>query len=276
MTDTPTPAITPLPPAPSSADPSTFNALAEDFVAALGPFVEEANQFAEDLEERFGNAQIAVNGSSTSSVSIAAGGKSFTVASGRAWAAGMWLMVASAANPTTHFMVGQVTSYADTSLVLAVTMAIGSGTRNDWQISLSGPPATKESVGLSNVQNLAPADMPISSDVQEALDEKANIAAVMTTDEDYALSPADAGKYIRIGDSAALEITIAPEATTEQPANAEWHFRALGDVEFIAPSGVTVNAPHGGTLAMEEGMTVTLKRVAADEFDLLGQTVDAE
>jgi len=38
---------------------------------------------------------------------------------------------------------------------------------------------------------------------------------------------------------------------------------------------VTLNAPSGGTLVLTNNMTVTLKRVAANVWDVIGQTVAA-
>lgn len=102
-----------------------------------------------------------------------------------------------------------------------------------------------------------------------------SFAQVISKTANYALAAADAGKYIRIGASSALDITIDSDATTAQPANGEWHFRALGDVEIKPASGVAVNAPYGGSLKLKSGMTVTLKCVATDEFDLIGMTADA-
>jgi len=35
---------------------------------------------------------------------------------------------------------------------------------------------------------------------------------------------------------------------------------------------VTLNVPADGTLILEPGMTVTVKRVASNAFDVIGQT----
>lgn len=102
-----------------------------------------------------------------------------------------------------------------------------------------------------------------------------SFAQVVNKTENYALAAADVGKYIRIGGGSALTLTIGTDATTALPASGEWHVRATGDVTILPASGVTINTPHGGTRALKTGMTVTLKRVAPDEFDLLGQTVAA-
>lgn len=94
---------------------------------------------------------------------------------------------------------------------------------------------------------------------------------------DYDVLAADQGKYIRMTGGSAKDINVRPEATEALPANGEWHFRNTnaGDVTIVEGSGVTVNPPNGGTLVVPVGGTVTLKRVAEDEFDLLGQTVAA-
>lgn len=96
-------------------------------------------------------------------------------------------------------------------------------------------------------------------------------------DAAYDVAAIDMGKYIRLTGGAAKTINVRPEATEALPANGEWHFRNtnIGDATFVEGSGVTVNPPNGGTLVVPVGGTVTLKRVAADEFDLLGQTVAA-
>lgn len=91
------------------------------------------------------------------------------------------------------------------------------------------------------------------------------------------ITAAGVGSYIRMtkadGDKT---VTFRPEATEALPANGEWHIRCIGNQTTLTPgSGVTLNAPSGGTLVLTAGMTVTVKRVAEDEFDVIGQTVAA-
>lgn len=102
-------------------------------------------------------------------------------------------------------------------------------------------------------------------------------ATVQTESADYTLAPEDAGNFIRLTNGSTKNITVDPESTTPLPENAEWHFRNVGngDATFVEGVGVTINPPNGGTLDVPQGGTVTLKRVAEDEFDLLGQTVAA-
>lgn len=92
---------------------------------------------------------------------------------------------------------------------------------------------------------------------------------------DYTVDPEDAQSYIRLTGNGTKDVTVEPDGTTPLPTNGEWHFRnvGLGDATFVEGAGVTINVPNGGSLVVPQGGTVTLKRVAANVFDLLGQTV---
>lgn len=90
------------------------------------------------------------------------------------------------------------------------------------------------------------------------------------------LLAADASKYLRFTYAAgAKTLTVQPNSTEALPANGEWHIRnsAANNLTIATGVGVTINPPTGGTLVLQPQMTVTLKRVAADTFDLIGQTV---
>lgn len=87
-----------------------------------------------------GNNVTNLTGSSTTSQSLSSGSKSLTTQSGKSWGVGTTLMLSSDANPTTHWMVIQVTSYATTALQGDVKLFSGSGSRSDWTIRLVGYP----------------------------------------------------------------------------------------------------------------------------------------
>jgi hypothetical protein len=76
---------------------------------------------------------------STSSVAIGTGSKSFTTQTAKNFGAGQWATLASAAD-VSNFMFGQVTAYnsGTGALTVNVTSVGGSGTKADWNISLSG------------------------------------------------------------------------------------------------------------------------------------------
>lgn len=86
-----------------------------------------------------------------------------------------------------------------------------------------------------------------------------------------------AGKYLRFTAVTAKTLTVQDNATEALTADMEFHIRNVGagDLTLVEDTAVTINPPNGGTLDVPTGGTVTLKRVAEDEFDLLGQTVAA-
>lgn len=87
----------------------------------------------------------------------------------------------------------------------------------------------------------------------------------------------DVGNYLRHTNASASTLTIPPQSSVAWPDDAEIHIRraAAGNLTLTPGSGVTLNAPSGGTLVMTNAMTVTLKRVAANVWDVIGQTVAA-
>lgn len=81
-----------------------------------------------------------LSGTSTTSVTIGFGAKSFTTQPGLAFFPGGHLTIASAANLAVNYMTGTVTSYdiETGALVMNITNLAGSGTHTDWQLSIAG------------------------------------------------------------------------------------------------------------------------------------------
>jgi hypothetical protein len=86
-----------------------------------------------------------------------------------------------------------------------------------------------------------------------------------------------AGQYLRFTNAAAKTLTVQDDADEALAADTEYHIRNVGaaDLTIVEDTAVTVNPPNGGTLVIPSGGTATLKRVATDEFDLMGQVVAA-
>ncbi len=101
------------------------------------------------------------------------------------------------------------------------------------------------------------------------------LATVAADIDNYTLAPTDVGNYIRMTAAGAKTVSIDLEATTALPADGEWHIRNVGagDCTITPVVGVTVNAPYGGTLIVAQNGTVTIKRVAANTFDIFGSTI---
>lgn len=80
---------------------------------------------------------------------------------------------------------------------------------------------------------------------------------------------------MRPGTTSAITLTVPTNATVAFDYGTEITIRASGNVTLAAAAGVTLLAPSGGTLSMTARMTVTLKKVGADVWDVIGQTVAA-
>lgn len=100
----------------------------------------------------------------------------------------------------------------------------------------------------------------------------APVATVSGTSHD--ITAAEVGSYLRFTSSSAKTCTFRPESTEALPAAGEWHVRnaGAGDLTLTPGSGVTLNASYSGTLVIPPQGTATVKRVAADVFDVMGVT----
>lgn len=87
---------------------------------------------------------------STSSVAIGTGNKTFTVESGRGYGVGQWLR---ASHDGSNYMEGTVTSYSSTTLVINVPSGrnIGSGTYTSWNINIAGDVGPANSLVVGSV-----------------------------------------------------------------------------------------------------------------------------
>lgn len=104
---------------------------------------------------------------------------------------------------------------------------------------------------------------------------KQDKSALITTATSRTLALADAWNYVRPGTTSAITLTVPTNASVAFDYGTEITIRASGNITLAAATGVTLNAPSGGTLSMTARMTVTLKKVGADVWDVIGQTVAA-
>lgn len=114
-------------------------------------------------------AAAAFSATSSSSVLIATGSKSFTTQSGKYFAVGDWLLVASDADET-NYMHGQVTAYSGTSLTVNVTNVGGTGTFADWVITVSGTRGATGATGAQGVAGAGTGDMLAAQNLNDVAD----------------------------------------------------------------------------------------------------------
>lgn len=130
------PALTPPPPAPSRLDLSPdFVAKADAFVAWYETHVAELNLYTAELPSVISGTDFA--GTSTTSLAIGTGSKTFAASAGRNWQIGQPVRAAYTTTPA-NYMDGQVTAYNSVTgaLTVNVTAVGGAGTYANWTISL--------------------------------------------------------------------------------------------------------------------------------------------
>ncbi len=104
---------------------------------------------------------------------------------------------------------------------------------------------------------------------------KQDKSSIISTATSRTLALTDAWNYLRPGTTGSITLTVPTNASVAFEIGTEITVRALGNVTLASASGVTLNAPSGGTLSMTARMTVTLKKVGTNEWDVIGQTVAA-
>lgn len=122
--------ITAPPAIPQITDPATFSVRAQDWV------VWQAEQLYPELVAQSALLGLSLSGTSVTSNTIGTGSKSFTVQTGKGFAAGQSIVIARTSAPTNR-MFCVVTSYNSGTGALVVTSQAfeGAGTFTDWTIS---------------------------------------------------------------------------------------------------------------------------------------------
>ncbi len=91
--------------------------------------------------------------------------------------------------------------------------------------------------------------------------------------QDHTLAASSAGHYLRTTYEGAATLTVPPQSEVPWEADKEIHLRAAGGAVTLVPGdGVALLPPGGGSLVVPERGALTLKRAAADVWDVLGQT----
>lgn len=189
--------ITPLPSLDRSS--ATFKSDVDTFFGTQLPqFVTETNAAADDINAALSNANLGFTATSSSSVAIGTGSKTFTTQSGKGFVIGQRVRVTNDAD-VAKYMVGAVTSYSGTTLIVSVDKVGGTGTLSAWTISIDVP---EPSFGLGGAT--ASANVTLT---------KASSAVQVFTDTAF-------GAFVTL-----------PDATTMSEGGPHFHLRNLGDCE---------------------------------------------
>lgn len=187
-----------------------------------------------------------INGTSTTSISIGTGSKSFTASTGRGWSVGQFLIAASAATPTAY-MVGQITAYNSSTGALTISVASasdtgGSGSYADWNLNVSGktgPTATLSGNASAGINTLM----------------GPNIASATTMD---IWTATQGNEMIVTGTTATTGFSAAPQAGASRVliANAAWPIT----------HGANLLLPGSASYTCAAGDIITVHAITTTQF----------
>jgi len=207
-------------------------------------------------------------GTSTSSVAIGTGSKSFTTQLGLAYQAGDILKATDQAN-SANYMIGTVTSYTTGTGALVMSVSSGntggSGTISAWNIGLSGPPGAAGSAATISVGTVTTGAAGSSASVTNAGSSSAATfnftiprgdtgATGPNTGLDYAWDTGTADAHagvglIRVNNATLGSATFAYISKTDRPGNSQG--------TNIDQWDASTNTAHLGTLRVFDVATRT-------------------
>lgn len=169
------PTISALSTPPSTSRPETFDSEADSFLSDLPGFGDDlnavaANVYANALEAEADAATAAAaaitaasaattalnspatQATTSSSITIGGGSKSFTLAqTGKAFAVGQWVSVSDTANPSTRWLAGAISAFnsGTGAMTIAVAYIAGTGTGASWAVNPIGPITSTDAGNLT-------------------------------------------------------------------------------------------------------------------------------
>jgi hypothetical protein len=200
---------------------------------------------------------------SSSTVAIGTGSRSFETQSGLAYVAGSRARVASAATPT-NFVEGIVTSYSGTTLALTADTIGGTGTLSLWNISLAGSPGATGPTGTTGATGPAGGTGPTGATGAGYLATSATSRAVNSGAVSFTTQAGTAmalGMRVRVAsredvfdfmegtivEYSGTTLTIYVDRVGGSGTHADWNIVAAGDAGATGPSGASfgVFGPFG-------------------------------
>lgn len=175
------------------------------------------------------------NATSTTSLSIGTGSKSLTVETGRGFAVGQALLIASTASPA-NYMSGQVTSYdsGTGALVVNATASNGSGTLAAWTISITALAGGSAPTVLQRA--ITGADTLIAADQGKLINASGTFTLAVT-----AAASLGNGWYCYLRNTSNGDVTVDP-STSEQIDGANTFVLKPGFTVLLACDGTAFTA----------------------------------
>jgi hypothetical protein len=182
-------------------------------------------------------------GTSTSSLTIGLGTKSFTTQTGEQYTSGIWITAVSSGNAS-NYMFGQVTSYSGSLLVVNIQATGGSGTLADWNLSLAGVrgPAgegvTPQAIGFTLTAGTTVKTLTVDTDVTAS--QLVTLAGSQTLSNKALASPNVTGR-LSIGGSYGSSGQVLMSQGSSDPV---WSTPSSGNLNVFSSSG-TWTKPSG-------------------------------
>lgn len=191
-------------------------------------------------------------GTSTTSVSIGIGNKSFNTQGNEQYTPGVFLSIVSDANHT-NFMFGDVVSYNATTgdIVINVSVIGGSGTFSDWNLSLTGPQGPQ-----------GPAGDPFTG---------GSLTSALNTAQDTVASSATTSDiWSALGNQIDFTGTATVTAFPNAPqAGAKRELICADACSFTASTNMKIDGvADGSTITCSAGDTVTVRALTTTIFKL--------
>ena len=243
--------------------------------------------FPDALESFVTHAANVYTSTSTSSVEIGTGSKTFTIAdTGKPYLAGTPLRIAATSDPSNQFMDGVVTSYAGSSLTIDVKNITGSGTYASWNVTIGGgtalfnlPAITASSAELNILDGVTATTAEINyldittlgtSEASKAVTADANGVVIFDggiVEDETAVTSTTNATTINCRDGNVFTHVLTENTTftfSNPPASGRAFAFTLKIVQDAGASGYTVTWPASVDYAAATAPTLTATASAVD------------
>jgi hypothetical protein len=232
--------------------------------------------FPDALESFVTHAANVYTSTSTSSVEIGTGSKTFTIAdTGKPYLAGTPLRIAATSDPSNQFMDGVVTSYAGSSLTIDVKNITGSGTYASWNVTIGGGtslfnlPAITASAAEINYLDITTLG---TSEASKAVTADANGVVIFDggiVEDETAVTSTTNATTVNCRDGNVFTHVLTENTTftfSDPPASGRAFGFTLKIVQDASASGYTVTWPASVDWPSATAPTLTATASAVDVF----------